>query len=128
MAIKFFIEFFNRLGRKSPKFFRILQLIGASLTFAGYIPSMLQRWFGLEVPGPTITMCEDIAKYASGFFAASLLPATSQVVAQTDEGSAVKVTDEKKFPFTANAEKKKIDESVPPPPIASDVPEPDNKP
>jgi len=77
----------------------------------------------MEVPGPTITMCEDIAKYCTGIFAALFLPAVTPVVGQTIEGSGVKVTDEVKFPFTAEKEKKRIDEAVPPPPVLPQVPE-----
>lgn len=122
IIIDFFRESLNRLFSKSPKFFKIFQLFAASLTFAGYIPSMLQRWFGVEVPGPTITLCEDIAKYAAGFFAAALLPVAQKPVAKTEEGEAIKVTDEKRMPFTAKAETKVMQDAVPPPPV-KDVPE-----
>jgi hypothetical protein len=118
----FLRESLNRLFSKSPKFFKIFQLLAAGLTFAGYIPSMLQRWFGIVVPGPTITFCEDVAKYAAGFFAAALLPVAQKPVAQTKEGEAIKVTDEEKMPFTAKAEAKVMEEAVPPPPV-KDVPE-----
>jgi hypothetical protein len=122
LALDFLREFLNRLVTKSPKFFKILQVIFGLLTFVSYVPSMLQRWFGVEVPGPTITMFEDIAKYSAGFFAALLLPVKQVPVAQTPEGEAIKVTDEKKMPFTAKAEAKTIEETVPPPPV-KDVPE-----
>lgn len=122
IIIDFFRESLNRLFSKSPKFFKIFQLFAAALTFAGYVPSMLQRWFGVEVPGTTITMCEDVAKYAAGFFLAVLLPVAQKPVAKTEEGEAIKVTDEKRMPFTAKAETKVMDEAVPPPPV-KDVPE-----
>lgn len=118
----FFRESLHRLFSKSPKFFKVFQLFAALLTFAGYVPSMLQRWFNVEVPGHVITLCEDIAKYAAGFFAAALLPVAQKPVAQTEEGEAIKVTDEKKMPFTAKAETKAMDKEVPPPPV-KDVPE-----
>lgn len=123
----FLQEILNRLQMRSPKVFRVLQLIGGSLAFAGYIPSMLQRWFGVEVPGPTITMCEDIGKYAAGFFAAALLPVRTKPVAQTEEGRAITVTDENKLPFTSKVEEKKIEESKPPLEVIPEVPEPDKK-
>lgn len=117
--LNFFIELFNRLRAKSPKVFQVLQIFAASLTFAGYIPSMLQRWFDVEVPGHTITLCEDVAKYAAGFFLASSLPVKTPVVAQTKEGEPVQVTDEKKLPFTAKAEEAAIKEAVPPVPVVN---------
>jgi hypothetical protein len=122
IVIDFLSEFLNRLFTKSPKFFKVLQIFFGLLTFASYVPSMLQRWFGVEVPGPTITLLEDIAKYSAGFFAALLLPVKQVPVAQTPEGEAIKVTDEKKMPFTAKAETKAMEEAVPPPPV-KDVPE-----
>lgn len=118
-VLSFFIELFHRLRTKSPKVFRVLQVFAGSLTFAGYVPSMLQRWFGVEVPGYTITMCEDISKYAAGFFVAALLPVKTPPIAQTKEGEPVQVTDEKKLPFTAKAEEKAIKEAVPPVPVVN---------
>lgn len=121
-VLSFFIELLNRLRTKSPKVFKVLQLFAGSLTLAGYIPSMLQRWFNVEVPGHIITLCEDVSKYAAGFFAAALLPVTTPVVAQTETGAAVEVTDKSKLPFTAKAEAEVIKESVPPVPVV-DVPD-----
>lgn len=115
----YFAELINRFRSKSPKFFQILQIFMASFTFLGYLPSMLQRWFGIEVPGPMITMCEDIAKYATGIFIASLLPVNKPAVGQTKEGSEISVTDEKKMPFTAAVEAKK----EPEPPVIPGVPD-----
>ncbi len=106
VIINFFTELLNRIRSKSPKFFLVLQLIGASLTLAGYVPSMLQQWFNVDVPGHVISMCEDVAKYATGFFAAALLPSQSKSVAQTASGDILKTTDENKMPFTAAAEEK----------------------
>lgn len=119
--ISFFIELFNRLRTKSPKIFRVLQLFSASLAFAGYVPSMLQRWLNVEVPGHLITMCEDIGKYATGFFIAAFLPVQPATVAQSETGEAIKVTDETKMPFTAKAESKALEKAVPPAPVV-DVP------
>lgn len=106
IIISFFVELFQRIKTKSPTFFRVLQLLGASLTFAGYIPSMLQRWFNVEVPGHVISMCEDVAKYAAGFFAAALFPVAAQPIAVNGDGEVLKKTDEKKLPFTAKKEEK----------------------
>jgi len=124
-VLNFFIEIWYRLKTKSPKIFFILQVLGGGLTLLGYVPSMMQQWFNVQVPGHIITMCEDISKYAAGFFAAALLPATTPPVAQTESGEAIKVTDDKKFPFTAKVESKAMDKEVPPVPVEN-VPE--NKP
>lgn len=120
-VLSFFVELFNRLRTKSPKVFQVLQVFAGSLALAGYVPSMLQRWFNVEVPGHVITLCEDVSKYAQGFFAAALLPVNTPVVAQTVEGAAVEVTNEKKLPFTAKVEAEVIKEAVPPIPVV-DVP------
>jgi hypothetical protein len=122
IVLDFFRELFNRFFSKSPKFFKVLQIFSGCLTFAGYVPSMLQRWFGVVVPGPTITLCEDIAQYAGMFFLGVMLPVAQKPVAQTETGEAIKVTDEKKMPFTAKAETKVMEEAVPPPPV-KDVPD-----
>jgi hypothetical protein len=122
IIIDFFRELVNRFFSKSPRFFKVLQVFSACLTFAGYVPSILKRWFGVELPEPTVTLCKDIANYAGMFFLGVMLPVAQKPVAQTDTGEAIKVTDEKKMPFTAKAEAKVMEESVPPPPV-KDVPE-----
>jgi hypothetical protein len=104
IIIDFIKEFLSRMTAKSPWFFKILQLFFASLTFAGYVPSMLQRWLNIEVPGHVITLCEDIAKYATGFFVAALLPVKSEPVAVTQQGEVLRKVDEDKLPFTAAKE------------------------
>jgi hypothetical protein len=119
----FFVELFNRLKSKSPKFFLVLQVIFASLTFAGYVPVMLERYANISVSQNLINLCEDIAKYTTGFLIAVLLPSKPTPVAQTEEGKAIIVTDEKKLPFTAKDEKKSVDETKPPPPVAEEIPE-----
>lgn len=106
IALNFFVELWQRLRTKSPTFFRVLQLFSALLSVAGYVPSMLQRWFNVEVPGHIITMCEDISKYAVGFLAAASLPVSSTTVAVTTQGEILKKTDETKLPFTAIKEVK----------------------
>lgn len=121
----FLVELINRIKAKSPKFFFVLSVITASLTGLGWVPTMLRDWFNFEMPPNLVVMCQDIAKYATGFFAASMLPVKSPPVAQTPAGAPVIVTDEKKLPFTTKSEEKKIEKAVPPPPVV-DVPE--NKP
>lgn len=123
IMLDFFKEFINRIGTKSPAFFKVLIFITASLTLAGYIPSMLQQWLDVEVSGKVIALCENIAKYATGFLVASGLTVKTPTVGQTVEGSVVKVTDEKKMPFTAKSEQKAAAKEIPPPEVLTDVPE-----
>ena len=106
MIPTFFKELLNRLRTKSPRFFFILQLFGASLTFASYIPTMLERWTTLIVSQQFINFCEDIAKYAAGFTLAALLPAESKPMAMTKEGDVLKKLDSETYPFTAKNELK----------------------
>lgn len=122
IVLDFFKELLNRLFSKSPKFFKVLQVFSACLTFAGYVPSMLQRWIGVPVPGHIIHLFEDIANYAGVFFLGVMLPVAQKPVAQTAEGEAIKVTDEKKMPFTAKAETKVMEAAIPPPSV-KDVPD-----
>lgn len=121
IILDFLKEMGNRLATKSPMFFKVLQVIGASLTMAGYIPSLLQQAFNVEVPGNMIWLCENIAKYATGFFAASMFAAKSPIVGQTENGNEVKVTSEKKMPFTAKAEQKEVAKTIPAPDVIEEV-------
>lgn len=120
----FLIELYNRIRTKSPKFFFVLQLLSASVLLLGYLPSALQRWTNIIVSVHFMTFCEDVSKYATGFFGASMLATKTKPTAQTETGEAIKVTDEKKMPFTSKHEAKDVKEIVPPPPVISDVPTP----
>lgn len=119
----FFREMLNRLKTKSPVFFKVLMIVAASLTFAGYLPSALQRWMDVDVPGQMISICEAIAKYATGFLFACGLTVKTPTVGQTTEGSEVKVTDPVAMPFTAKKEKQDVAKEVPPPEVLEEVPE-----
>ncbi len=121
VILDFFVEIINRIRTKSPAFFKILQLIGASLTFAGYFPSMLQVWFGVEVPGKMIGIFETVAHYATGFWASSALAVKAPIVGQTEQGAEVRVTDQRKMPLTAKAEQKEIAKIIPPPDVLEEV-------
>ena len=120
--INFFREAWNRLGSKSPKFFFITKIIGASLAAAGKIPWLLNRYTNVEPSEQFINLCSDIGLFFAGVFGASFLPTSSKALAQTESGEAIKVTNEKKFPFTASAEGVEMDKEKPPPPVV-DVPE-----
>lgn len=114
MIPQFFKEFLNRLRTKSPRFFFILQLFGASLTFASYVPTMLERWTTLIVSQHFINFCEDIAKYAAGFTLAAMLPAESKPTAMTQQGDVLKKLDSGTYPFTANQEMKQAEKGAVP--------------
>lgn len=122
--VNFFKEALNRLGSKSPKFFFITRMIGISLAAAGKLPWALDRYTNIEPTEQFINVCSDIGLFFAGVFGASFLPTKSAAVAQTESGEAIKVTDENKFPFTASAESKEMEKTKPPPPVISDVPDP----
>lgn len=88
-VINFFRELLTRLMAKSPRFFYILSVVTGLLSFAGFLPSILQSWFNVELPDNIVTMCKDIAKYTTGFFVATLLPAQN-------------ANDTTKLPFSTN--------------------------
>lgn len=118
----FFREAWNRLGSKSPKFFFITKIIGASLALAGKLPWALDRYTNIEPSQQFITLCSDIGLFFAGVFGASFLPTASLPIAQTQSGEAINVTNEKRFPFTASSESKEMDKEQPPPPVVN-VPE-----
>lgn len=123
IILDFFKEIFNRIAIQSPAFFKVLMVIMASLTFAGYIPSMLQQWFDVRVSGNVIHLCEMIAHYTTGFLIASGLTAKMPMVGQTESGIEVKVTDQNKMPFSAKAEQKEIANKMPPPDVLENLSE-----
>lgn len=123
IIIDFIKELINRLRTKSPAFFNVLMVIAASLTFAGYIPSALQKWFGVEISGGMINFCEGLAKYTTGFLLASGLTSKALIVGQTEKGNEVKVTSEEKMPFTAKVEQKEVAKAIPPPDVIEEAKE-----
>ncbi len=117
----FFIEAYNRIRSKSPKFFFVVQCFAASLIVLGRVPQALERWTSLAVSDHFINFCKDVSIVGIGLLSGSFLPVKSPTIAQTDTGEAVKVTNEKKMPFTAKDEAKTINETIPEPPVM-DVP------
>lgn len=114
----FLVETFNRLFKsKSPAFFVRMRMVVGALTLANYLPAVLMRWFGAELPPGIVNLCEDIAKYCTGIFVALFLPASEPAAAQTSDGGKIQVTNEEKYPFSAAKEREKIEETVPPPPV-----------
>lgn len=105
-ALNFFIELWNRLKSKSPKFFMVLQIFSASLTFLGFVPYALENWFNVEMAHNFVRMCKDISSHAITFFVAVSLPTSNPPVAKTESGAILKTTDEARMPFTAANELK----------------------
>lgn len=128
----FLLETFNRLFKsKSPAFFIRMRIVFGFFTFANYIPTILMRYFNVDVPSNFMHLCEDVAKYSTGIFAALFLPAAEPPAAQTVDGVKVQVTNVEKYPFSAKKEMKKIEETIPPPPVIEpgtiDMPEDEKK-
>lgn len=108
VVINFFKELLMRLSVQSPLFFQVIKVFTGLLTGANYIPSIMQRWFKIDMPEHLISICEDIALVSIGIFAGSFLPADTKPVAVTTSGAILKTTDEKKLPFTAQHEEKQM--------------------
>ncbi len=109
MVVKFLKEALYRLRAKSPRFFYVLQIFGACLTFASYLPGMLERWTTMEISPQFINFCEDIAKYAAGFTAAVLLPAEASPTSITQNGNLEKQVVDERYPFTAESQLKQAE-------------------
>lgn len=103
--LSFIIETINRITAKSPKYFRIWQLIMACLALAGYSPSILSL-FHIHTSAEFVGTTKTIGTYFMGFFSASLLTTQSKAIAMTESGEILKKTDENKLPFTAKVEEK----------------------
>ena len=103
MLIAFFQEVFQRFKTKSPKFFRIWQLItglGAAITG---IPATLQQ-FGVVIPPPyDVTANKVIAAVSTGMFIMSALTTQSTIVAGKDGEPPLKQTQDN-LKFTAATE------------------------
>lgn len=123
----FLTEAANRLKTKSPKFFSILQGIGVAVILMGYSPWAINRYTAITLPDHFITLCNDIAKYGTGFLLSALFAVRTKPVAQTESGEAVKVVNDKKMPLTAKDEAKIIENTVPPPPVVHNVPLPEEE-
>lgn len=105
----FFREVINRLGAKSPKFFLIIKIITASMTFAGYLPKLFDEGFGWNVTDYWVSLCEKAANVALGIFMGSFLPAEAKPTAMTPAGDVIGKLDDKRFPFTAESKAQEAD-------------------
>lgn len=102
------IEIISRLRSKSPAFFFGLQVIAASLAFAGHLPGILDSWFNVSMPDHFVRMCKDIGNIFAGAFGTAILTKRDTVIAKSSDGNTLTMTDEKKFPVSAKAEQKQI--------------------
>lgn len=108
-AVNFLREAWNRIGSKSPKFFYVTKIIGATLALAGKLPWALERYTSLEPSQEFVNLCSDVGTFFMGVFFTSFLPSQSTPVAVTQDGEAVQKTDTSKMPFTAKVEEKKME-------------------
>lgn len=98
-------ENLNRLFAKSPKFFRVWQIIAVVLVLITGLPQLFEQ-FDINLP----TLWNDrvnsaIAWASRGLLLMSLLSVQSKPIGVTDDGTVIKATNEK-LPFTASNEAK----------------------
>lgn len=104
MFISFLQELFTRLATKSPKFFKIFQIISGALVMVTGLPGFFEQ-IGVNLPDYLMMFQNKLVAYAAvGSLFASLLTTQSKIVGKTDNGEPIKQTDEKKLPFTAQIE------------------------
>lgn len=127
--IDWVIETIQRFRMKQPKYFLYLSRFGDIATMLSGLPYVLvqiESRFGVHFPDFLTVLSNKLALgIGLGFSIASRLTVKSTVVAQTTEGSAVTVMDKTNMPFTEKSEAKDIEKAVPPPPVVSEVPEPE---
>ena len=104
LLLKFFQETLNRLFTKSPKFYKIWQLISSALLLISGVPYLLVQ-LGIVLPEPFATLASKAVTFAAAAaLFMSMLSTQSKTVAVTNEGDLLKKTDEIKLPFTAQSE------------------------
>lgn len=123
----FISETLQRLFQKSPKFFKWWQIVSGIFTIGAGIPYLLVQC-NVHLPEPFATMSNKaITFFAAGAWFMSKLTVKSPPIAQTENGEAITVLDKTKLPFTTKSEAKEIEQTVPPPPVISEVEKPDDK-
>lgn len=129
----FIKETFQRWKMKRPKYFVYLSRFWDVIMMLTGLPYLLVQSglilaaFDIKVTWPGFVLWLSnklIAGIAVGFSVGSRLTVRSTVVAQTTEGNAVTVMDKTNMPFTEKSEAKEIAETKPPPPVVTEVPEP----
>lgn len=106
MVIKFIQEFFQRLFTKSPKFFRVWQLLLSIATIVTGLPELLQYLHITLPPSLAILENQTVSIATSAALLMTLLTTQSKPVGVTTTGEVIKKTNETKLPFTATAEQK----------------------
>lgn len=102
-------ENFKRLSSKSPLFFVWWQRISFALVLITAIPEFLQM-FDVNLPEPFNTQLSKVVLACSiGILWMARLSSQSQPVAVVPGGEVLTKTDEKKLPFTAQAEQKEAE-------------------
>lgn len=118
MLILFIQENLQRLFTSSPVFFKVWTLISLVLVLVTGVPDLI-NWLGDTVVIPDLwndKINEAVAWASRAALFMSLLTTQSKTVAQTEDGSGLKVTDTKALPFTAKSEAKVVDAQASTPP------------
>lgn len=116
-------ETLNRLFIKQPKYFKYWTWLSVAGMVISGIPYALTA-LGITLPEPfASTSSKFISGVSIAMFWMSKLVVKSPPVGQTLQGSEIRVTDEKKMPFTAADEKKDVEETKPPLEVIHEVPE-----
>lgn len=101
LFIAFLKELFLRFSTKSPKFFKIFQLISGVCAAVTGIPEVLTS-FGVHLSPELMSLQNKAVAYASmGVLFTSLMTTQSKPAATQEDGTILKKTDENKLPFTA---------------------------
>lgn len=113
--LAFLQESLQRLFKKSPKFFRIWQIVLGFTALVTGLPALLES-FGIVLPEAlTILQNKIIGAITFGGAIMTMLSTSSTVVGVAPNGEVLKKTDQKALPFTAqNEEKKAIKENAAP--------------
>lgn len=105
--INFFVELIKRFGGTTPKFFKIISVIGIIAAFIGFLPD-ITAFLGIEIPLKWAKGWELTLKIAGLITAiVAQLPNQGGIAAVTDSGHILKATNENKLPFSSVVEKKK---------------------
>lgn len=125
--IDWIVEAIQRLGMKSPAFHKRVGMISNILMLLSGLPYLIEQteqMFNWTAPEFLNVLSNKFSfGIGVGLKIAAKLAVKSSIVAQTEEGKAVMVTDEKKLPFTTKSEAKEVEALVPPPIVVTDVPE-----
>lgn len=104
----FFVELIKRFGGPTPKFFKILQILGAVAAFVGFMPDIIDM-LNLKL-SVNFSNGLQIALKVAGIITAIGAQLTNQnsIAAVTNTGHQLKATNDNILPFTTIVEKKKM--------------------